>query len=116
MADSKKINYGTSKYNTLCYAKMVGKPFTNQDVRSCLAGTWRQASTGNLGRALRELVRSGHLSHANGFYKITEAGIDEIYSSANRRRMSKDNRVGRVRSKLAISSPLDDDIEDLVDL
>ena len=101
MADSVKIHYGTSKYSTLCYAKMINKKFGPQDVKNCLQGVWGKPNNSALRRALRELVRSGFLEQDSDSYLITPNGVDEIYASVGRYKSNRDNKLGRLRAKMS---------------
>lgn len=88
----KKLTYNSTRYHTLCYAKMVRRPFALSDVKGCLAGTWHRGGVADLKRGLEFLVQAGFLAkHRIGtgknvadMWQITEAGETAIYDTARR--------------------------------
>lgn len=89
---AKKLAYNSSRYHTLCYAKMVDRPFSRADIKGCLAGCWARGGVADLNRGLDFLTKAGYLvrfsrdnvSYMTDMWQITELGIDAIFDTARR--------------------------------
>jgi len=90
-----KVHYQSRQYMTLCYAKMVAKPFSKAKVKSCLSGLWNEENTKELKRSLYLLTKAGLLEKIeDDKWVITPLGEFTIFQTANQNKRS--NRGFRV--------------------
>jgi len=90
-----KLHYQSRQYVTLCYAKMVAKPFSKAKVKSCLSGLWKEENIKELKRSLYLLTQAGFLEKIeDDKWIITPLGELTIFQTAKQNEQS--NRGFRV--------------------
>lgn len=82
-----KLTYNSKRYVTLCYAKMIQRPFSKDNLKNCLAGTWNNTSSADMARSLDFLCKSGLLKKVDkDQWQITEDGESALFDTARRSR------------------------------